>query len=143
MKLRDLLVPAIAGLALTAPSAAQPAAQGELFVLNAIGERSWRVSCDLAQADGDRFERRERGRGVLHADEIALRDVVGGECHYEVPENGMLQLTLDIHHTEFRCPFGASSDGFCQIQLAPGSRGRFVLTRTGEPSSTLWAQQQD
>jgi len=140
MKLRDLLAPAVAGLIFASPAVAQPTAEGEFFVLNALGERGWRVVCDLAQADGDQHQRRERGRGILHADEIALRDVVSGECQYEVPENGMLQLTMDLHRTEFQCPFGAMSDGYCQIQLAPGSRGRFMLRQNGEPSGALWAE---
>ena len=144
MNKKNTLLSALAGVAILAAAApaqtpANPDVEGDLLVLNMVGQRGWRVSCELDQADGDRIAQSERGRGILHHDEIALRDVVAGDCAYEVPARGQLQMTLDISHTDFQCPFGASSDGFCQIQLEEGQSGRFAIRQAGSPAGAALA----
>ena len=138
MKTSKIFSAALIAAAVSAPSLAQ--SDSDTFVLHMMGERSWQVECAMDQDDGDNIALRERGRGISHYEEMALRDVVSGRCEYAAPDNGELWLTIDTRHTGFSCPFGAESDGYCQMRVEPGMRGAFDLRRMGDPASSRMAE---
>lgn len=118
-------------------AAAQNYSRPDAFLLEAMGERGWTVSCQLDQADGDRVSTRDRGRGLHDNARVLVGDVVGGTCSYEVPERGALRLTMRVEHTRFECPFTITEEGFCRAHMRAGSSGSFRIEhRVGAEAGT-------
>jgi len=139
MKKHTMMIAAsLAGaLALVGQTSAQNAQDGEAFVLEMLGQRSWEVSCRLNQDDGDVIESRERGRGLHDNGRFAVGDVTGGLCSYSVPDRGELRLTLQVEHTGFNCPFTVTEAGYCRAYLQPGETGSFQVTRRAPASVAM------
>lgn len=118
-------------------AAAQNYSRPDAFLLEAMGQRGWTVSCQLTQADGDRVTTRDRGRGLHDNARVQVSDVQSGTCSYEVPERGALRLTMRVDHTQFECPFTVTEEGFCRAQLRAGTSGSFrVERRAGDVAGT-------
>lgn len=135
MKTQILLASAALVLATTAAQAqlqspAQMRADRDALVLEMSGERSWEVSCQVEQGDGDVIRGRERGRGLRHAGRIMVSEAAGGTCSYNVPERGELRLTMRVAHTTFDCPFEITDGGFCRVTLPAGASGSFRISHS-------------
>ncbi len=120
----------LAGLA-----TAQPAPPGDAFILQMMGERGWQVSCELGQSDGDTVTTRERGRGLHDNGRFLVSDVTSGSCSYDVPDRGMLRVTLETRRSGLECPFTETEDGFCRANFSAGQSGRFEIRRQTVPAS--------
>lgn len=117
----------LAGAVLLTGVASAQTGTRDTAILELYGERSWSVSCEVRQNDGDTINARERGRGSRDTGRIVVSDVVGGTCNYDVPDNGMLMVSLRTQHTPFACPFTMTASGECQAQFAPGASGSFTI----------------
>ena len=102
-------------------------ADDETVLMQLYGQRSWYMSCEIEQADGDRIASRERGRGAESFGRIAAQSVEFGLCDYSVAENGMLRVTLMLDDSTLDCPFTITEDGLCRAYFSGGSTGSFTL----------------
>lgn len=135
-KINTTLAASLAGsLLLAGLATAQPAPPGNAFILEMMGERSWQVSCQLGQSDGDTVNTRERGRGLHDNGRFLINDVVSGSCSYSVPERGMLRVTMETRRSGLDCPFVETEDGFCRANFAAGQTGTFQIRRAETPTS--------
>ncbi len=126
-----------AAMALAPAAAAQNYSRPDAFLLEAMGERGWTVSCQLDQADGDRVSTRDRGRGLHDNARVLVGDVEAGTCSYEVPERGALRLTMRVEHSSFECPFTIIEEGFCRAHMRAGTSGSFrIELRAGADTGT-------
>ena len=137
-KTNMMLAASLAASMVFAPVAAsQTLSSQDAFLLEAMGERGWSVSCQLDQADGDRVSTRDRGRGLHDNARVMVSDVQGGTCSYEVPDRGALRLTMRVEHTSFDCPFTLAEDGFCRAHFRAGTSGSFRIERiAGQSEAT-------
>ncbi|MBR9826794.1 MAG: hypothetical protein GYB36_13495 [Alphaproteobacteria bacterium] len=130
MKNQNTMIAAsLAGAILLSGVANAQSGGRDTAVFELYGERSWSVSCEVGQDDGDLINARERGRGARDTGRIVVADAVSGSCSYDVPENGALMVSMQTRHSVFDCPFTVTADGYCQAQFAPGTSGTFQFRR--------------
>ena len=138
MKNQNKLIAAslTAAMILSSGASAASSRNADAVIVEMMGQRSWEVSCQFNQTDGDIINTREGGRGLNHNARVIVDDVTSGTCAYSVPENGELRVTLRVENTLFDCPFTMSADGFCRAQFVPGQTGSFRINRTPVPATT-------
>lgn len=125
MHLKTSCVSACAAALVTAALSAPAMARnpGE-FVLKASGDFGWDVVCELDLKEGQSTRRTMRGRGTMSSGSIAVENVIGGSCSYDLGNRAEVKMNLESAEV-FECPFPGAEGDLCAARITGPVEGSF------------------
>ncbi len=89
-----------------------------------LGRGDWNIECKAMTNKGKELVLDETGRGPGNTGSIFSEDIVSASCTYAA---GDAPVRIRMVDGGFTCPYGAYSDGVCDLEASANSTGRFDL----------------
>lgn len=125
--MKSWMIMAVAMLPVAAHAQWEPTA--EVLRVEAQGEGSWTIACQLLDRKGQPVTREIRGRGK-RAERLTLLEATGGQCSYQTASDK--PLTVSVKGGLYACTLPSPTDmkrRGCEQTMPAGSTGQFEIRR--------------